>query len=215
MKKYSIILVLAVIAVIFAGCANVSVTSFKDPEYSNKKFKNVCVYADIDNLTIRKYLEDRIVEEFNDNGIDATQGYLFFPPTRKWDDEAIENVILEKKFDGYLLISLQNKDVATVVNPGSIQTDVINTSHKDERTGKEVKEKSTVTHVNPSTVSYNMFSNFRIELIDPTNRNKAWIADGSGYMSSANVFSADRAIMRRLAYKIVEDLEENGLINEK
>ncbi len=215
MKKYSTILLLVITAVIFAGCANVTVTSFKDPAYQDKKFKNICVFADIDNLTIRKYLENRVVEEFEDEGIAATQAYLFFPPTRQWNDDEIEKILNDKKFDGYLLISLKNKDVATVVNPGSIQTDVVHSSYTDKKTGKEIKEKTTVTSVNPSTTTFNMFSNFRIELIDPTNRNKAWIADGAGFMSSGNVFSADRAIMRRLAYKIIEDLEDNGLIDEK
>ena len=60
-----------------------------------------------------------------------------------------------------------------------------------------------------------LFTNFRIELIDPTNRNKAWIADGAGFISSGNPFSGNKAIIRRLAVKIVNDLEDNGLINEK
>lgn len=215
MKKYSIILLLALTAVIFAGCAHVKVTSFKDPEYQNKQFKNICVYADVDDLYVRKYLEERLVEELNDDGVSASPAYLFFPPTRKWEDDAIEKVLLDKKFDGYLLISMKSKDIAPVVNPGSVSTDVVHTSHKDERTGKEVKEKTTVTSVSPPTVSYNMFSDFRISLIDPTNRNKAWIADGTGFISSGNVFSGDRAILNRLASKIVNDLEKNGLINEK
>jgi len=215
MKKYTIILALGLMAVIFAGCAQISITSFKDPEYANKKFTKICAYADIDDFTVRKYLEDRIVEELNDDGISATQAYLFFPPTREWNDESIEKVLLEKKFDGYLLFSLKGKDVSAVTNPGSVQTDVVTTSHKDKKTGKEVKEKSTVTSVSPPTTTFNTYSNFRIELVDPTNRQKAWIADGAGYISTGNPFSGNYAIIRKLASKIVDDLKHNGLIHAK
>lgn len=215
MKKYSIILLFTLTAIIFAACAHVNVTSFKDPNYQGKNFKNVCVYADVDNLYVRKYLEDKIVDQFIMHGINATAGYLFFPPTQKWDDDAIEKVLLEKKFDGYLLISQKDRNVSPIVNPGSVQTDVIHSSYTDKNTGKEVKEKSTVTSVNPTTVSYNMFSDYRIALIDPTNRQKAWIADGTGYISSGNIFSGDKAIMRRLAWMLFHELQESKLVNEK
>jgi hypothetical protein len=215
MKKYSILLVMAVIAVIFAGCAQVNVTSFKDPNYQNKKFINICVYADVDDLYVRKYLEDQVVDQFEMHGISAIQGYLFFPPTQKWEDGAIEKVLLEKKFDGYLLIAQKDRNVSPIVNPGSVQTDVVHSSYTDKKTGKEVKEKSTVTSVSPTTVSYNMFSDFRISLIDPTNRQTAWIADGTGFISSGNIFSGDKAIMRRLALKLFQELEKNKLVDEK
>lgn len=215
MKKYSLLIVIALTAILIAGCANVNVTSFKDPNYQGKNFKNICVYADVDNLYVRKYLEDQIVDQFNMHGISATPGYLFFPPTQKWEDDAIEKVLLEKKFDGYLLISQKDRNVSPVVNPGSVQTDVVHSSYTDKKTGKEVKEKSTVTSVSPTTVSYNMFSDFRISLIDPTNRQTAWIADGTGYISSGNIFSGDKAIMRRLALKLFHELEASKLVNEK
>lgn len=214
MKKITAFTLSIITAILlFSSCADVKLASFKDPEYYGKSFKSICVFVDINDYFARKYLENEIVETLRFNGIRSYQGYLFFPPTQKWNDDAIEKVLLEKSFDGYILISQNNRDVSSNITPGSLQTNVINTNRKDKNTGEEIKEQQTITSVKSPQVSYNMASSYRISLIDPTNRKTAWIADATGFINSDNINSADKAIMNRLAKLIVSDLLDKYLLD--
>ncbi|MFP4527788.1 MAG: hypothetical protein ACLFQX_04495 [Candidatus Kapaibacterium sp.] len=212
-KRFFLAVLLPLIVVILAGCASTETTSFRDPEFIGKQYDKICVYADITDLKYRLLIENEMVKEFREAGVNAVRGYDLFPPTREWSDDDIHRALVDKSIEGYLLIAWTDRNVEQVYKPGDLVTETKKVKDKDKK-GKEVTKEKSVTYQTPGHTENKYYSAFETKLIDVKTSKVAWIATSQS--ESGESFSGDfRPIIDSYSDDIVETLGKDGLIRKK
>ncbi|OGU12056.1 MAG: hypothetical protein A2X61_02830 [Ignavibacteria bacterium GWB2_35_12] len=119
MKNLFLKLIYFVIAILLfvSGCLPTNVTSLKDPSYNNIIFRRILVIADFQKIEEMKEFESEMANEFKENGTFAVENHRVLPPIREYTYD--EKVAVYKKYnlDGYILISPQGFQTATVYVP--------------------------------------------------------------------------------------------------
>ncbi len=109
-----------------AGCSGVKVlNSWKSPESSGMKEKNILVIARTANDKVRKIFEDEIVNQLKSDGFSATASYVSLPnvnPDKKLTDEEIEAFKTKFKDQGYngivITVIKKNEELAKLNKEG-------------------------------------------------------------------------------------------------
>ncbi|HXL57054.1 MAG TPA: hypothetical protein VN958_12395 [Chitinophagaceae bacterium] len=124
MKK-SILFVIPLLMIIFAGCSSSKITSSwnehqQTPAHLNKIL--VVGLFDDNNRVLRGQMEDQLVQELKEQGINAVSSLNLYGPKsfQKITDEQALREAKSKDFDGVITIGLvdKNKERTFVPNPG-------------------------------------------------------------------------------------------------
>ena len=127
LRKRSILLlaVLAIPALLAASSPKILV-SWRNPNYSGERFKNILVLALNGKSEGRLEFEDLLVEAIARPGIQATQSYVFLarPDSIPVDMNDLKAVIREHKFDAIVVARLTKRETKTTYVPGQVYTPV-------------------------------------------------------------------------------------------
>ena len=93
--------------VLLSGCASTTVSSFVDPEYATEKYSRPIVWGKIAPLEDRQRLENGIVKNFRNKGVNAIPGTQVFPPTRDITKEFIASALVKSGGDSLFIVSLK------------------------------------------------------------------------------------------------------------
>lgn len=202
-------LLLAISAIIIVSCASTETTTFTDPAFRGKQFTKICVLADITDLKYKQKLEKELAKQLSGKGVTVVTGSNLFPPTRDWSEEQMQEVLINEKIEGYLLIVWKDKQVQETYRPGQAVSETKGEVKKKD--GKDVYTERTVTSQTAGSVEKEFRSYFEGKLIDVRTKATAWIA--TSYSQSGEWFGSDYdLIMESYAEDIAENLKKDGLV---
>lgn len=195
MKKVEFIL-LTIFIVIVSSCATTKLSSFKNPEIDLTLYKSIVVFANIKDIEIRKYLENKLVEEFTTRGKNAVSYISLFSPLKEYSTEKIINTLKEKNIGCYLEISIMDAKNNSAYVPQKT------TTHYQSQyvNGQYISTPYTTTSGGYS-VSYPTAS-FEITALDLQSGEVAMKATAN---SEGDEFSDMKTIMTSLTKKIVDE----------
>jgi hypothetical protein len=174
LKNITYLFALFIVMQMISSCASTETTSFSDPDFLGINYSKICIYADFKDLKEKQKMEDEFVKNYSKQGIYAIAGYKVFPPTREWDEEQIQQVLMNQGIGGYLLISLLDKKIDETYTPGKTVTETKGITEK--KGNKSVYRETTVTKQDEGSTTKNYFSSFEAKLIDVKSRKNAWMA---------------------------------------
>lgn len=193
------------------GCASTRMTSFKDPDYQNTKFKRILVVANTNDLEVRQKLEFKMVEAFSEAGVYALESYKLFPPTRELTDEEKVDLLLKNDIDAFLLISVGESGVSEVYVPQTSSTTKTKGEVNVYGNTARYKEKSKTTYQGGYTL-YKPWAEFETKLYDVSNGQMAWIASS---FTGGNAYANRNTVINSYCGKTVDQLLEDRLIEGK
>lgn len=204
-------LLAAVIATLFAGCASTETTTFTDPEFRGKQFSSICVLAEVSDLKYKQKIEKEMAKLLSEKGISARSGSQLFPPTREWSEEQMQEVLMNEKIEGYLLISWKDKHVQETYKPGNTVTETKGEVKKQG--GKDVYRERSVTSQTGGSVEKEFRSYFEAKLFDVRTKATAWIA--TSHSQSGEWFGSDfDLIIESYTEDLVNNLKKDGFIRK-
>ncbi|MBQ8678160.1 MAG: hypothetical protein IJ530_00170 [Treponema sp.] len=113
MKKiFHLILTIFFINVFF-GCASTKIESVKNPEINFSDYKNVLIFGNTQDLTVRKLLENNISKELKKVMKKSSESIDIISPLKEWSETEIQNAIENNNFDLLLNISITSSSSNT------------------------------------------------------------------------------------------------------
>lgn len=207
------LMTLFAISVMLQSCVSIDTTSYSDPDFIGKEYKNICVYSLEKDLNKRDMIEKVFVSNLKDGGYNAVKGSILFPPTREWSEADFQKRLKEYGYDGFLKIEIVDEKVDEYVNP-QLHTETSTRVIKDE----EGKKQGTITESNSyvtKDVDVYMSNKFQADLIDANTNKIAW----KGF-SSTNAkmyeFGMDlETIVDQFSESVIEELQLKGHLKVK
>jgi hypothetical protein len=196
-------------AFILVSCASTKMTSFKDPDYQNAKFKRILIVANTNDLQDRQKLESKMVEAFTENGVFALESYKLFPPTRELTDEEKVDLLLKNDIDAFISISVGESGVDEVYVPQTSSTKKTKGEVNVYGNTARYNEKSTTTYQGGYTLN-KPWAKFETKLYDVSNGQMAWI---SSSFTKGNAYANRNTVINSYCGKTVDQLLDDKLIN--
>ncbi len=205
--SYSIYLFIVFLIV---SCASTKMTSFKDPDYLNAKFKRILVVANTNDLEDRQKLESSMVEAFNDMGVFALESFKLFPPTRELSDQEKVDLLLKNNIDAFISISVGESGVSEVYIPQTSSTTKTEGNVNVYGNTARYKEKTTTAYQGGYTLN-KPWAKFDTKLYDVSNGKMAWIATS---FTGGNAYANKNTVINSYCGKTVDQLLEDNLITK-
>jgi hypothetical protein len=197
MCKIKLVIIL-LFCFLLAGCANSTITSVVDPYWTPREFSRIMVYMLCGPLDIQIMAEDIMVEKLREYNIDAVPSYKVIPPVREYTSEEWNRVFTEH--DGILLIVLTDKYIVETTLPETTTTEGYIDSWGNIRSRTRTSGGGTIS--SPRLM-------FDIKLYDLFLLEPVWSAF---CRTEGTAMAKDKDIISSLANKLLEKLEEDGII---
>lgn len=152
------------------GCSQTQLTSYIDPDFKDKTFTKLMVFANIDDLGLRDKFERTIVKQFVEKNINAVSSIDIFPPTRKPETEEIPSILEANQIDGVLQFEGKDVQESTKHIKGYTSTDITGTI-----IGNNIYADSTTYNYGGYDIKYLAVS-YDIKIIDAKTFKTAWMA---------------------------------------
>lgn len=173
------------------SCVTLKTSSFSDPKFINKSYSNICVISNDKNLNRRTLIENELVEDLAEEGVNVTAATNLFPPTREWTEAEKYDSLISKGYDGFLVLNI------LYINTDEVYNKEID-GNKNSRKNKELNR-----------------GEFESILIDVNTGETAW----KGYSESDLVVNVAGSIKEitfsKLSKSIVNELDHKGHITPK
>lgn len=203
--KYSISLLMLFFLV---SCASTRMTSFKDPDYQNTKFKRILIVANTSDLEERQELESKMVEAFTEDGVFALESYKLFPPTRELTDKEKVELLLKNNIDAFISISVGENGVSEVYIPQTSSTTKTEGDVNVYGNTARYNEKSTTMYQGGYKVN-KPWAEFQTELYDVSNGRMVWIASS---FTGGNAYANKNTVINSYCEETVNELLQDKLI---
>ena len=102
-QLFSFLSLLSVLAVA-TGCASTRMRSFADPDFKDHTYENFVVAARFENLDQQADAEDIFVKKFSKILGTCHRSLDILPPTRKYNDDELFQILREHDIDGIMMI---------------------------------------------------------------------------------------------------------------
>jgi len=205
------------------------INSYSDPDFINKKYNKIIVFADFNFNIQNQYFENQASHYLEKEMILSGSYLKFFPPTRVWQEADMIERLKKMKFDAFLQVSFEDINSNNIVIPGQIVTTVTKAEKKVDRKKHKHQNESELdsTHSDKKTItterittenipdSYitESFIRFKFNLIDIKTNQIAWTGFAKRYYKGdINSRDFSFSILKPAAYDIVKQLKRDGHI---
>lgn len=207
MKKLFFVLSICILFLL-AGCSQTKVTSFVDPDFKDKKYMKLIIFAATDNLALRSKFEKIVINQFNERNqykqysVFAVSSLDLFPPTREIKPEEVQAVFEANQIDGILQIEVKGSQMKTDVIQFPSQT-----NSRSTIIGNDIYTNSTTysSDIKSTTTS----TSYDIKIIDVETGKTAWMATAN--TSSTDAISANEPL-KSFAKGIIDKLEADNML---
>lgn len=186
-----------------AGCASTKLTSFVDPDFKDKVYVRIMVFASYEELDTRQEVENIFVEAFRDSRTEAVSSLTIMLPTREYGDAEVHDVLVKNQVDAVLTIRQIRSWEETDYIPERRTT--YTRGYLTGHTFHVTKD----THVTGGYYVSEPRSKHSIVLYDAATNRTAWIATtftkGYSHDRSKRLFAA-------MAKKVMQALRERRVI---
>jgi hypothetical protein len=201
MRKYPAIIMLAILFMA-ANCATTKITSFCDPEFKGKTFHRLLIYAPFKDIESRMEMENAFKIHFASPTI-AVTSFRLIMPTRSYTDAELDNILMENKVDGIILIILTDAYSSQTYVPASSSTRGTASSYGNLVNYYATTQQYGGYYVSKPRVKY------EIQLFDVGTKKIAWI---SSSLTRGNKFAGFGTMANSLAAATVNKLSKDGLL---
>ena len=205
---------------LLCACASAHVTAFRDPDYANRHFAKLAVFAVGMNLDAATKLEQQVCGDVAPEACET--GLSIMPPTRVYSTDDVNRYLRQDSVDGVLIVTLAGDQA---------QTNYIETITSSSATYGGTS--SGTATVNGNTINYNgtssgsassktvstpVYGHSRaaagyVTLYDQRSGHAAW--NGEFRVSGRGVFATtDGAFIGATSKTIASDLREAGLLQQ-
>ena len=203
MNKIKIAIILLTVFII-SNCTHTKVVTFTDPDAIGKSYNRIGVVANVDDLSERVTIEEKMVETLMDNGISAVSSISLLPPTRDFTIEQENEIFKNNNIDALAVIQIDDSGYFVTTEPMRVNTKTV------KKDGKKVKS----TTVTGGGTEQKAFSQFRVSLVDLDSNKTMWIGDAD---SRSNFDSIDpdwdmEILLKASSKKIVQELLKTGIV---
>ena len=203
MKQAKLLLILIIVFFTF-NCTQTKIVTFTDPDAVGKYYNRIGVVADVEDLSERAGIEEKMVETMRDNGISAVTSISLLPPTREFTVEQENKIFRDNGVEALAVIQIDDSGYYVSTEPIRVNTE---TRKVD---GKKVKS----TTVSGGGTEQKAFSQFRVSLIDLMSGKTMWIGDAD---ARSNFDSIDpdwdmEILLKASSKKVVKSLLATGLV---
>lgn len=112
-----------------AGSTNI-VASWDNPEIADQKYNNILVTAMVADISTKQSLEDDLVDELKERGVETTKSLNLFPPKLRDEKmrskEELLNAIEENQFDGVITVTVIDQENEARYVPGNYPYSPVN-----------------------------------------------------------------------------------------
>jgi hypothetical protein len=210
---------------LLTGCVSTSISSYRDPAYTEKSYASFVVVAGFFQIGNQSYLESELVEELSERGIEAFRGIDILPPTRDLGPEEITQALRGSGAEAVLFVELTDfRTVGTYFPPtyhtrGIVSTeegvalvnDISGTPPEDcfqSGEGRPVYVNLTTTQTGGNTVE-SPVADTRIAVMDLGTGDMVWLADAT---TEGRADSSRKDMADSLAGQIISQLTESRML---
>jgi len=191
----SIILVMSIL--IAFNCTHTRVVSFTDPNAMNKLYHKIGVISNVEKLSDRLIIENKIVETLNDEGVSTISSLSVFPPTRDFTIDQENEILIKNGIDAILVIQITDAGFSISSEPIRVQTGSSNTTISGGGTARKA------------------YGQLKISLVDIVTDQTMWVgdADTRAFFDTINPDWDMTYLLKASSKKIAKELVNTGLIN--
>lgn len=201
--------VLLVLTVLYlSGCAWTTLSTVKNPELSQIKFKKVLIVAPFSDIGLRKQTENAFVAQFNLSGVNVTAipSIEIIPPVKDYDEQELVGILKKNNVDGVLVVALQDYWTSETYIPKSSSS-----RGSASLFGNSLYYQSYTREYGGYYVSKPVVK-FEIRLFDSESEKIAWLGTS---LTRGNAFANYNTLASSLAKKVVERLSEEKVVESK
>jgi hypothetical protein len=133
---------LAVFSLLGCGPSMTQLSTWHDPGSRDKQFSDVFVMVLIDDITVRRDVESRVVADLQETGIDAVASMDVLSPEHRDDYKTVESELSERGVNGIMVIKPEGTRDITVYVPEETYYETY-TEYTDDKGHVIVKRKVT------------------------------------------------------------------------
>ncbi|MEI6286883.1 MAG: hypothetical protein WCP79_10320 [Bacillota bacterium] len=198
MKKLAVVFLVLFAAIFLAGCDpyEVEIATFKDPEFSGKRYTNVLVCIDNKDMIIKKTFENEIKFNLQKYSVRSTTDSEMFPPTRTYSETERLQAMKQDGFDSYLILAIDNYtvDKNTVAPTSQIVTGQVQQNGNNTNYIQQTQQVGGYTQTNLNVT-------YSAKLYDLSKNKIAWMATIK--MSSDMEYYSNRQVLASETGKIL------------
>jgi len=188
------------ILVLFASCTHTRVVSFVDPEANNKLYNKIAVVGNVNDLSDRLAIEEKMVETLRDRGVNAVSSLSLLPPTRSFTIEEEDAIFKKNNIEALAVIQIADAGFFVTSEPMNVYTNT--------------NEDGTGTTISGGGTEQKAFGKLRISLVDTESDKTMWIGDADAE-SFFDTISPDwdmNYLLKASSKKIAKELIKTGMI---
>jgi hypothetical protein len=195
LKKFYFLLV-SLLLFIVTSCATTKISSFTNPDIKISDYKKILVFANVQDVELRKNLENNLIEQFKLQNKDVVSSIEIISPLKEYSSEELSKIYSENGIDCFLIVSIINTTNESVYIPQQTHT-----NYSSQYVNGQLINIPYTTTSGGYSVSYPKAS-FEITLTDVKTGELAFKATAN---SSGDEFSDMKTISKSLAKEIVSE----------
>lgn len=181
---------------IVINCTHTRLVSFTDANAANKLYHQIGIIANVENLSDRLTIENKIVETLKGKGVRTISSFSLFPPTRDFTIEQENEILIKNGVDAILVIQLTDAGYSISSEPIQVHTGTSNTT------------------ISGGGTEHKAFGQLRISLVDILSNQTMWVgdADTRAFFNTINPDWDMTYLLKASSKKIAKELVSTGLV---
>jgi len=112
-RNFTTITLLSFFIVLFASCSSVKIDTVKNDEKKILDCKGIVVFANTQDISFRKNIENGIKEQFSKYGKQTIESITLLPPVKEYTENEIYEICRNNKYDSILFVSQMGAEKQT------------------------------------------------------------------------------------------------------
>ncbi len=185
--------------------------SFVDPDYQNYKAKNILLVVKGRSNEMQIETERYLKKYFAKTRVKITALRNIFPPTRKWTNEEMYQILLNRKVDSILTVTEGNRSKKTTQYATRTNS---NTNIQGTTYGNSFNANANTTSTTTNITHSKSIAEFTATLSDLKNGKTVWLSN-INISAGGNFFTTNKGDAKGVSKRIIKVLLEDGIINKK
>lgn len=190
------------------SCASTRISSFVNPEYGGRQYSNILIVVLLRDLGERASAERRIQREFANYDVESVPAHEIFYPDRTYPEQVTSEILESYNIDAILVVDPYDVGTSKTYIPGETRSTTEGRATRDFFGGYRIKTE-TKTRTSKGYYVSKPWARFELTLRDWPTFDGVWVASAR---SSGNAFASWNTLMKSVATKIVEELNEHDLL---
>ncbi|MGC8898745.1 MAG: hypothetical protein ACP5ON_11015 [Bacteroidota bacterium] len=196
---------LMLIVLYLSGCAWTTLSTIKNPELSQVKFRKILVVAPFSDIGLRKQTENAFIAQFHLSGVNAISSIELIPPVKEYTEQELLNILQQNNIDGVLVVALQDYWTSQEYIPKSSSTQGSASLYGNSLYYQSYTQEYGGYYISKPRVKFN------IRLFERKSGQVAWLATS---LTRGNAYADYNTLANSLAKEVVKKFREENVISK-